>query len=153
MTRLDPVSRARLAAMGISLWVRRVDTATTAAAAGVAGGRVEPAARVRLASGEGDWLLVQRQPWRGDADGIVNDLRAWIGPARCRFGQWVIDSQSGEDAPELSDRGVRHVLSFGPAPGDGWPGLIETSPLAELAADWRARRALWQRLAPVLARS
>ncbi|MCH8476673.1 MAG: hypothetical protein LAT56_01875 [Wenzhouxiangella sp.] len=153
MTRLDPAARSRLAARGISIWERRVDAAKAAAAASAAGSRAEPAARVRLASGEGDWLLVQRQPWRGDADGIVNDLRAWIGPARCRFGQWVIDSQSGEDGPELSDRGVRHILSFGPAPGTDWPGLIETSALAELAADWRARRALWQLLAPVLARS
>ncbi len=148
MTRLESASLARLKAMGISVWQRRqpAGTETMQAQAGSAAS----AARVRLASGEGDWLLVQRQPWGGRADSILDDIRACLGPERCRFGQWAVGSPAGEDALELAERGVRHILSFGPAPAGDWTGLVEAPTLPELGEDWQARRALWRKLKPLL---
>ncbi len=147
MTRLDPASLARLNAIGISVWERRPSAAVHQADDEV------PVARIRLSSGEGDCLLVQRQPWAGHSSSIIDDIRACIGPERCRFGQWAMGSPAGEDAHELAERGIRHVLSFGPAPAGAWPGLVEGPGLAELTSDWQARRALWHKIRPLLGTS
>ncbi len=145
MTRLDPAALARLDVMGISVWERRqADADVAAAAADSATGRI------RLSSGEGDCLLVQRQPWGGETNSIVDDIRACIGPARCRFGQWAVASPAGEDPAELAERGISHVLSFGPALDGQWPGLIEAPSLVELTTDWQAKRALWRKIRPLL---
>ncbi|TVQ40543.1 MAG: hypothetical protein EA370_03535 [Wenzhouxiangella sp.] len=150
MARLEADSLARLQAMGISVWERRQTGPVEAAAVTAQLADSNDGVRIRLASGEGEWLLVQRQPWGGNPDTILDDIRACLGPARCRFGQWAVGSPAGEDSTELAERGVKHILSFGPSPGGDWSGLVEAPSLAELAADWRARRALWQQLRPLL---
>lgn len=145
----DPAGRARLAAMGIELWQRRpVPAASIALAAEDA--IDEP--RIRLASGDGDWLLVQRRPWDGRHPALLADIRAAIGPARCRFGQWADSRDAGLGFSELGQRGVARVLAFGPVPGELVAGsLILAPPIDELAGQAEARRTLWQTLRPHLA--
>ncbi len=152
---LSEASRQRLAAMGISVWQRR---ARPALAPALTAAPDAPAAlptagpRVRLSSGTGEWLLVQRQPWRGQHEALLADIRATIGIERCCFGQWAGDTTAGEDFEALADRGIRHILAFGPTPaGLAWPGLLAAPALDELASDGAARRALWRLIAPVLA--
>lgn len=155
----DPDSLRRLAAMGIQVWQtrRRPELAAAAPASepqpAMADGFDEQiGVRVRLASGDGEWLLVQRQPWRGQHESLLADIRATLGPERCRFGQWAADSAAGEGAAELTARGVRRILSFGPPPRTvEWPGLLLAPTLDELATDAKARKALWQLIAPALA--
>jgi hypothetical protein len=139
-------SRQRLALIGIDLWVTRPGLPDAEALAMDAD---EP--RIRLLSGSGDWVLVQRQPWRGDHGALMADIQATLGPERCRFGQWAEPGNAGVGPTELQARGVRHVLSFGPSldPVD-WPMLVESPPLADLAADPKARETFWRRLAPLL---
>lgn len=145
----DPASRARLAAMDIAVWVRR---SPAAASSGVAVGAGSAEARVRLASGDGEWLLVQRRPWDGRHAELVADLQALLGPSRCRFGQWADSAESGHALSELSARGIRYLLSFGPPPAHaGQPEVVVASDLDELAASAEARRSLWAALRPRLA--
>lgn len=154
MARLDPASRARLAAIGIDVWRARAPTpagltepATADASPGVS------SARIRLSSGSGDWLFVQKTPWRGAHESLLADMTASIGPERVRFGQWAIGSAAGESLDELASRGIQRVLSLGPIPdgiGDG--RVIVVPSLDELASDGSARKALWQALAPHLER-
>lgn len=141
MSKLDPAALARLDVMGIAVWERRhvIPDAAAASADSATG-------RIRLSSGEGDCLLVQRQPWGGDTNSMLDDIRACIGPERCRFGQWALGSPAGEDPAELAERGISHVLSFGPALAGQWPGLIEAPSLIELATDWQAKRTFWGKI-------
>lgn len=143
----DRNSRARLAEMGIEVWLRRAPRRPNAAADNADG--VE--ARVRLAAGDGAWLLVQRRPWDGQHAQLMADLQALLGIDQCRFGQWAASRDAGHAVSELPERGVRHVLAFGPVPsGAQSEGLVEVPPLDELAASASARRALWQALRPLL---
>ena len=144
----DPASRARLAAMDIAVWVRRSPAVSSEAIAGTRSAQ----ARVRLASGDGEWLLVQRRPWDGRHPQLVADLQALLGPARCRFGQWADSAEAGHALAELGARGIRYLLSFGPPPAhDNEPEVVVAAALDELAASAEARRNLWAALCPRLA--
>lgn len=155
MARLDTVSLRRLEHMGIEVWSRRRDQARPAPEAtadGVDSGPGATAARIRLSSGSGDWLLVQRAPWRGAHETLIADITATIGVERVRFGQWAAGSAAGECLAELPTRGIRRVLSLGPAPPDAPAEQVIVAPtLDALASEASARRALWQALAPHLA--
>jgi hypothetical protein len=150
-------SLERLAAIGVDVWQQRTsrdnnhepmlsrqDSADSLSS--------EDQTRIRLSSGDGDWLLVRRQPWRGSHEQLLADIMATIGTRRCRFGQWAKDSASGEGRDELAGRGVKKILAFGPPPRElDWPDLLIAPALDELASDPAARRQLWRVLAPALA--
>ena len=98
-----------------------------------------------MASGDGDWLLVQDAPWDGRHDTLLGDIQAAIGSARCRFGQWAHSDSAGVAVDDLASRGVRHVLVFGEAPvGVNLPGVLLAPGLAELGGGAEARKRLWQ---------
>jgi len=149
----DPRSHQRLAAMGIDVWVQRRPAIEAmggqAALSELSAGQ---GLRIRMASGSGDWLLVQREPWSGRHEQLLADITAVIGADRCRFGQWAISDSAGVPVEELDSRGIRHVLAFGEP-----PRAVATSrvclvpPLEDIAAGAEARRRLWQALAPRLA--
>jgi hypothetical protein len=150
MNRLDARSLERLDAMGIPVWHARQSRSGNDQTA-IAEDEAAQEARIRLSSGDGDWLLVQRQPWRGDHQALLADIMATLGTGRCRFGQWTRDSASGEAGDELSERGVRHILSFGaPQPRPAWSSLLIAPELDELARDSQARKTLWRLIAPQL---
>jgi len=148
-------SRERLAALGIEVWVHR-GRRLAAPAAATEAARPEDrsgtaAPRVRMASGDGDWLLVQDAPWDGRHDVLLGDIQATIGSAGCRFGQWANSDSAGVSVTELDSRGVRHVLAFGPAPrGADEHGIHLAPELSQLASSGEARRRLWQLLAAEL---
>ena len=135
----DPASHARLAAMGVEVWRQREVQASSDDVPGEA-----PEPRVRLSSGDGRWLLVQRKPWDGEHAELVSDITALLGPEQCRFGQWSADGAAGLALSELADRGIEYVLSFGRVPaGTDAALLVQASELNELAISAKARRALW----------
>lgn len=154
-------SRQRLAALGVDVWVRRGRrTAAPAAAAetirrdradAASPGAERSVPRVRMASGDGDWLLVQDAPWDGRHDVLLGDIQAAIGSARCRFGQWAHSDSAGVSVADLGSRGVRHVLVFGDMPGGaGEPGVHVAAELSQLATSAEARHRLWRLLAAAL---
>ncbi len=145
----DPRSRARLAEMGIDVWVSRRPRSQVAAE----GAPLSPAeARVRLSAGTGSWLLVQRRPWDGQHAGLLADIQALLGPGQCRFGQWADSRESGIAMSELAERGIEQVLAFGPTPQSAEPSdMVLVPALEELAGSSSARRALWLALRPRLA--
>ncbi|MDZ7791258.1 MAG: hypothetical protein U5L08_12365 [Xanthomonadales bacterium] len=161
---MSPVaSRERLAALGIDVWVRRdrrppetpstTDSIQPADSESTNPGRESFAPRVRMASGDGDWLLVQDAPWDGRHDALLGDIQAAIGSARCRFGQWAHSDSAGVALDELESRGVRHVLVFGSVPS-GAPkhgAVLAVGELPELAKTAQAKRQLWRELAEALA--
>ena len=156
-------SRERLAALGIDVWVRRdrrppetpstTDSIQPSVGVSTNPGRERFVPRVRMASGDGDWLLVQDAPWDGRHDALLGDIQAAIGSARCRFGQWAHSDSAGVALDELESRGVRHVLVFGSvppgAPRDG--AVLAVGELPELAKNAQAKRQLWRVLAEALA--
>lgn len=167
MSRLSSASHARLNALGISAWRSRdlpqpgtapclEDTGLISEPAGQSERPPQPGQEqalgslsIRLSPGSGDWLLVQQAPWRGAHADLMDDIKSCLGPARCRFGQWASDSAAGERSEELAQRGVRHILSFGPPPKlVEWPTLIVVPSLDELATSAEARRQLWQAIGP-----
>lgn len=120
-------------------------------APGSAAAPAELEARVRLASGDGDWLLVQRRPWDGRHAQMIADIQALLGLARCRFGQWADSREAGHALSELKGRGICYLLSFGPPPPQAErPEVIEVAILDELVASAEARRHLWRALQPRL---
>ncbi len=142
MSNLNTRQFQRLSAMGIQVWVNRT----------VPGTNDEP--RIRLSSGEGAWLLVQRQPWRGQFDALLGDITATIGVDQCRFGQWANSQDAGVGVSELAGRGVRYVLAFGPLPpaqplaetsGSGTT-VIEVPTMQTIHDEPSARQALWHGL-------
>ena len=136
----DPASRSRLAAMGIELWRSRSASVECSGLPGESD--AEP--RIRLASGDGDWLLVQRRPWDGRHSVLLADIQAAIGPARCRFGQWADSREAGLGFSELPARGVLRVLAFGPVPREfAAEHLIIAPTIDELSGSGEARRVLW----------
>ena len=144
----DPRSRARLAEMGIEVWLKR-ETVSPSSSPVVESHANEP--RVRLAAGGGAWLLVQRRPWDGRHAVLLADLQALLGVEQCRFGQWADSQDAGQALSGLAERGVRHVLAFGPAPsGARTAGLVELPALEEIAVSATARRTLWQALRSLL---
>ncbi len=135
MSRLTRVQHQRLNAMGINVWTRRH-----------ASGGVDQL-RIRLASGDGRWVLVQRQPWRGQFDALLADITATLGVADCRFGQWAKSQEAGVGVSELAERGVQRVLSFGPPPRPLEASeVIEVPTLQAIHDDPEAKRALWRQL-------
>jgi DNA polymerase III psi subunit len=143
----DPASHARLAAMEIEVWSQR---RAHRPVQDDLGGTLEP--RVRLSSGEGRWLLVQRRPWDGEHAQLVSDITALLGVDQCRFGQWSGEGAAGVALSELSGRGIDRVLAFGrlPATVDSTQ-VVQAAELDELAVSALARRALWRALRPCLA--
>lgn len=135
MSRISSVQHQRLTAMGIPVW-------TKTHAPGAA-----DQLRIRLASGDGQWVLVQRQPWRGEFDALLADITATLGIADCRFGQWAKSQEAGVGVAELAERGVRRVLSFGPPPRPvEATEVIEVPTLQAIHDDPEAKRALWAQL-------
>lgn len=129
----------RLRAMGIEVWVPRATA--PAPAAGL---------RVRLAAGDGDWLILTDQPLDGEYRRLMGDITACLGPDRCRFGQWTDGAEAGMDVAELGDAGIRHVLVLGSWPGASRdiaaPAVITAADLPSLYHDAAARHALWTAL-------
>jgi hypothetical protein len=153
MARLEPASRRRLAAIGIDVWSLRSGPPASLPEPSAATLPGTESARIRLSSGSGDWLFVQKAPWRGAHESLLADMTATIGPERVRFGQWAIGSGAGETLEELASRGIRRVLSLGPMPGEAGDERVIVAPtLDELASEGSARKALWQALAPYLGR-
>lgn len=149
-------SRDRLATLGIDRWLLRSRTRPTASAAPAeperAGSRPRPV-RVRLASGQGDWLLLQDAPWDGRHDVLLADIQAAIDPARCRFGQWAHSDSAGVALDELASSGIHHLLVFGTPPEDvSHDALLVAPALDLLASSGPARRQLWQELTARLTR-
>lgn len=151
----DATSRQRLEALGIDVWLRRDRFPARAQASG---GDVpstqtqsgEPL-RIRMASGDGEWLLVQRDPWTGQHETLLADIQAVLGIGHCRFGQWTRSASAGVAPEALGERGVRQVLSFGEPPQPVAAPHVHVAPaLEELAGDAGARRRLWQILSPLL---
>ncbi len=135
MASLSAKQHQHLKAMGIDVWVSRQSPVDA------------DDLRVRLASGHGQWLLVQRQPWRGQFEALLGDITATLGVDQCRFGQWANSQDAGVAVSELSSRGVRYLLSFGPPPKPNpseW--VIELPTMQEIHDEAEARRALWQQL-------
>ena len=130
---LSAASHQRLTAMGIEVWVPQ----------GSRDSEAEP--RVRLASGDGDWVLVQRQAWGREHPALIADITATIGPERCRFGQWASGEDAGVGVSELSERGIQHVLAFGMTPLGPRTDerVLVAAELSELALSAAARRELW----------
>jgi hypothetical protein len=147
-------SRERLEAMGIDVWVLR--SSETAVPGPVeppdADAGAEPTAspRVRMASGDGDWLIVQDDAWDGRHDRLLGDIQATIGSARCRFGQWAHSETAGVSLDELASRDVRHVLSFGPVPGRAGERVLVPPTLDDIHRRPDARQRLWRLLAEAL---
>ncbi len=149
----DPASLQRLIDMGIEVWHLRQHGSEARSPRAESSGVGSRQPRIRLSSGDGDWLLVRREPWRGSHEALLADLMATIGPERCRFGQWSKDSASGESLEELVERGVNHILCFGrldQAPS--WPQLLVAPSLDELSRDPEARRELWSLMLPRIQR-
>lgn len=145
---LRPHSRDRLASLGIDVWLRRGrDQAERSASTTIPSDGAQGAAgtRIRLASGDGDWLLVQDAPWDGRHEQLLGDIQATIGSARCRFGQWAHSESAGVSLDQLPTRGVRHVLVFGDPPASDTSDIVHVVPdLERLAASGQARRQLWR---------
>ncbi|NEZ04556.1 hypothetical protein G4Y73_10385 [Wenzhouxiangella sp. XN201] len=153
----DAASRARLTELGIDLWVLRSrarpasqaepEVAQPRHAESVSG--LSP--RLRLASGDGDWLLVQDSPWDGRHGRLLDDIQAAIGTGRCRFGQWAHSDSAGVGVDQLETRGIRRVLAFGDVPGRNLPDTVLVAPgLDQLATAADARKHLWQLLSAEL---
>lgn len=146
----DPHSRHRLAAMGIDVWLKRdLPQESVAQPAVPVEATGEHGLRIRMASGSGDWLLVQREPWSGRHEQLLADITALIGAVHCRFGQWAVSDSAGVPVAELESRGIRHVLAFGEPPRAVTSSRVcLVPPLEEVAASADARRRLWQALSP-----
>ncbi len=148
----DRASLQRLGDMGIEVWRLR-QPGSFKRPPSVEAGDADCRPRIRLSSGDGDWLLVRRAPWRGSHEALVADIMATIGPERCRFGQWSKDTSSGEGIDELAERGIKHILCFGrPENPPDWPQLMVAPALDELAGDPEARRELWRMMSPRIRR-
>ena len=149
----DTRSRQRLAAMGIEVWVRREQFAEPAVAELTSATKpADTGLRIRMASGSGDWLLVQREPWAGTHEKLLADITATVGADRCRFGQWAVSDSAGVPVDELASRGIRFVLAFGVPPREVGQAAVHQAPaLDDLATSAKARRRLWHLLAPLVA--
>lgn len=155
----EGATRQRLAALGIDVWVRRdrvvkpIRPTEPAISDPVQPGAAADRLRVRMASGSGEWLLVQPDPWSGKHEQLLADITATIGADRCRFGQWAVSESAGISLGDLGERGVGHVLAFGQPPRPVCEEFIHLVPtLNELAADGQARRRLWKVLSSLVGR-
>lgn len=135
----------RLEAMGIDVWVPRGRPPAPEPEVGL---------RVRLAAGDGDWLILAGEATDGEYRPLLRDITAALGRDRCRYGQWSEGAAAGMDLAELDEAGIRHVLALG-----GWPdaeragaspAVIPAPGLAVLHRDGAARRELWTALRKAL---
>ncbi|MDX1625533.1 MAG: hypothetical protein R3323_03365 [Wenzhouxiangellaceae bacterium] len=149
-------SRRRLAAMGVDTWVRRGAGAGTAETAPPIGERSTESGReagtpdrdggprVRLAPGDGRWLLVVDGAEADRHAALVDDVRGVLGTSQCRFARWADSDRSGVGLAELAGHGIQRVVSF---TSDAVPAeVISAGPLSELARSPAARRELWSAL-------
>ncbi len=154
----SPATRDRLATLGIDVWQlkSRADRQASASPARPETAEHHPhSVRVRLASGQGDWLLLQDAPWDGRHAVLLDDIQALIGTARCRFGEWAHSESAGVAVNELGSRGVHHLLIFGTPPADmdqDQDDLLVAPALDVLAHSGPAKRQLWQMLSARLMR-
>lgn len=149
----DATARHRLALLGIDVWIRRDREIAPAQTGAPPGSAAAGEVRIRMASGSGDWLLVQRDPWSGVHENLVADITAAIGTDRCRFGQWAVSESAGVALENLDERGIGHVLAFGQPPRAIDSSAVYSAPsLDELAAGADARRRLWRILWPLVGR-
>jgi len=146
MSELSLATRRRLAVIGVDRWELRAGLPSAEDLASDA-----ESLRIRLLSGSGDWVLVQRQAWRGDHGTLLSDIQATLGPERCRFGQWAEAESAGVGPAELQARGVKHILSFGAPPElIDWPMLVQGPSIEDLVNRPDARSALWNQLAGLI---
>lgn len=131
---LPVASAARLRRMGIQLWRLR------------ARDPVPTAPRLRLEAGHGDVVIVADEDERSRYRTLLADLVASIGTARCRYGKWADSPAAGVSLDDCPDRGIEHVLAFGPLPRKH-RCLISGAPLPELLGSGAARRSLWAQIA------
>lgn len=143
----NETSRARFDAMGIELWeLRGRRSAERAPRSAVdPGGRL----RIRLSSGDGDWLLVLEGTVPAACQRLVADITAAVGFERCRFGQWAYSPEAGVGPDEWSQRGIKRVLAFGEPRIDD-DRVIAAPGLDQLAGSADARRTLWSRMKAAL---
>ncbi|MDT8410252.1 MAG: hypothetical protein RQ741_11675 [Wenzhouxiangellaceae bacterium] len=143
---LDAPSRLRLQKMGIELWSSRSSSAATAPAS-IPDAPSQPrpalaAPRIRLGAGSGPWLLIIDEASAGRERLLLEDIRATIGAAQCRFGQWSDSPDSGVGADDWLDHGIKHVLVLG-GPAVVHRCVINAPALADLAGSADLRRQLW----------
>src|SRR5690625_6461755 len=97
--------------MGIDVWRRRgAVIAPENEAHETAAAQPAPAAvrtpRVRVASGGGDWLLVQEQAWAGHQERLLAEIQATIGPERGAYVPRADCEMAGEADDENERRDV-----------------------------------------------
>lgn len=143
----DAASRARLDAMGIDLWLLRSREDPKDVRAETDAART---ARIRLESGTGAWLIVADEAERATYRVLLDDLRAVLGPAECRFGKWSDTPEAGIAPDDWQAHGIRHVLAFGDTPAAAGE-LLRADALPELLDRADARKSLWALLQPRLA--
>lgn len=104
--------------------------------------------RIRLEAGTGRWLLVVDDAERARHATLLEDIRATLGTRECRFGTWSDSPESGVAMTDWEAHGIGHALVF--AEGESAQHLVHAGALDTLAVSGDARRALWQRLKPLL---
>lgn len=140
---------ARLQAMGITVWRRRRASRPADGHAPASAAPAPAVPRVRLEAGTGPWLLIADERARARYEALLADLRAVLGPARCRFGAWADSPEAGVAVDEWPAHGIEHAIAFG-ADDALPPGFVAAPSLGELAGSASARRGLWSRLRPRL---
>lgn len=151
---IDARSIHRLQAMDVEVWRLRGRRQSSVESAGSAEpqagpGAQRPAGRIRLEAGSGRWLLVVDDAERARHAALLEDLGATLGTGDCRFGTWSDSPESGIAISDLDAHGIRHALVFG-AGDDLQQQLLHVGAVDRLASSGEARRALWQRIKPLL---
>lgn len=157
---IDARAIRRLAAMDIPVWRAR---ASRQARSDMSDASAEPLedrptealpgearqrpGRIRLEAGSGRWLLVVDDADRARHAGLIEDVRATLGPGDCRFGTWSDSAEAGIGAEDWNAHGILHAVVFS---DQAAPGFVQGGQLDRLASSGEARRALWRRLQPLL---
>jgi len=139
---IDAGAIRRLQAMEVPVWHLRGSKSPAADAA-------TSSRRIRLEAGSGRWLLVVDDARRACNAALLEDIRATLGGNECRFGTWSDSADAGIAVSDCPGHGIDHVLVFD-GDADACDGLVHAEPLDVLGTSGRARRALWQRLGPLL---
>lgn len=145
---IDARAIRHLQAMDVQVWRLRGRRSSAVESAGQPAAE-RHAARIRLEAGSGRWLLVVDDAERARHAVLLEDIVATLGAGECRFGTWSDSAESGIAVSELEAHGIRHALVFGDG-DDLLQQLLHVGALNDLASSGRARRALWQRIKPVL---
>jgi len=144
MSTLRADSLRRLRAMEIDVWVPRAAAPAPDDRASVSEGP-----RIRLEAGGGRWLLVADEDARARFRVLLDDLRALLDPAECRFGKWSDSVEAGVGLDELGAQAIEHVLVFGESSGAG-DAVCLLPALEELETSGAARRQAWRLLRPLI---